>query len=148
MYKLLTLQRTRLQVAHRTYTGITWFVVDPSGARAKLCSLSPETMGLCWYKVAEFDNKSVSRHIRQKPTGLCWHMSLIRHYLHMEIIFGYKRKPFVVSRKTKTISRQPNVTQVPRSSSGHLCRKGREPWEGFPGGEAMCLSTFFLVNNS
>lgn len=85
MYKPLSLQWTRLQVTHHTYTGITWFVVDLSD-RAKLCSQSPETMGLCWYKVVEFDFKSVSRNTRQKTTGLCRHMSLIRYYLHMEII--------------------------------------------------------------
>lgn len=89
MYKPLSLQRTRLQVTHHTYTGITWFVVDLSD-RAKLCSQSLETMGLCWYKVVEFDFKSVSRNTRQKTTGLCRHMSLIRYYLHMEIILATK----------------------------------------------------------
>lgn len=52
------------------------------------------------------------------------------------------------SRKTNTMSRQPNVNYHPESSDGHLWCKGREPWEGFPGEEATCPATFFPTNNT
>lgn len=145
MHKPLSLEWTRLQVTHHTYTGITWFVVDLSD-RAKLCSQSLETMGLCWYKAVEFDFKSVSRNTRQKTTGLCRHMSLIRYYLHMDFFFIYQRKAFVVSRKTNTMSRQSNLSVCPwkQQWSPLLC-KGREPWEGFFREEATCPATFFPI---
>lgn len=59
----------------------------------------------------------------KKTSFFCRHVSLVRYQLHMEVIFNHRIKPSVVSRETYIQVRPPNTTELPESSSSHICCK-------------------------